>query len=174
MPFFMTLLILAACSRAAIDQVIKEDIPFNVKEVIHKERVKDGVILLYVTNQKNNQGSFDAVTVAFLKGNDKDGWENAGHNHWEHKDDKWIAVYKDAFYDYDQKGTLKNRHPVIYGKIESDDVQSIIVFGEDGKLEKALIIKKESGRYFIKIGDYAVAKGYKENGRIMETPAKMK
>lgn len=160
----VTVLILAACSRATMDQVIKDDIPFNVKEIIHKERVKDGVVLLYVTNQKNKQGSFDAVTVAFLKGSNKDGWENAGHNHWDHKDDEWITVYKDAFYDYTQKGVLQNRLPVIYGKIESDDVQSIIVFGEDGKLEKAPIIEGEGGRYFIKIGDYEAAKGIKKTG----------
>ncbi|KAB2338971.1 hypothetical protein F7731_02260 [Cytobacillus depressus] len=161
MPLLITILILAACSRATMGEVIEKDIPFNVKEIIHKERVKKGVILLYVTSQKNNQGEFDTVTVAFLKGNDQDGWENAGHNHWEHEEDNLITVYQDVFYDYDHKGHLENRLPVIYGKIESDGIRSVKLYSEDGKLEQAKIIEKKSGRYYMKIGDYAITKGIK-------------
>lgn len=157
-------LVLTACSRLTMDQVIKEDIPFNVKEVLHKEKVKDGVILLYLTNQKNDDGIFEAVTVAFLKGNNQDGWENAGHNHWEHKKNGRLTVYKDVFYDYDQKGTLINRIPVIFGKIESEEVQSVMVFGEDEKLHNAHIIEKDSGRYYIKLGDYKAVRGISKNG----------
>lgn len=153
------ILMLSACSRLTIEEVIEKDIPFNVKEVIHKEKVKDGVILLYVTEQKN----FDAVTVAFLKGNARDGWKNAGHNHWEYAKSEWITVYKDVFYEYDHKGVLENRLPVIYGKVENDDVQSVYVFGEEEKLEKAHIIEKDSGRYYIKVGSYELVRGEMKN-----------
>lgn len=152
-------LLLSACSSTTMDQVIEEDIPFNVIEVIHKEKVKDGVVLLYVTKQKSGGEPIDAVTVAYLKGNDRDGWENAGHNHWEHEENDWMTVYKDVFYEYDQRGNLENRLPVIYGKIVREDIQSVIVYGENGILENAHIFEKEGGRYYIKLGDYEMARG---------------
>ncbi|MBU8879210.1 hypothetical protein BGM26_09460 [Bacillus sp. FJAT-29790] len=158
-------LLLSACTVATMNMVIEEDIPFNVKEIIHTEKVKDGVILLYVTSQKNAKGEIDAVTVAFLKGNDQDGWKNAGHNHWEYNDNEYMTVYTDTFYDYDQKGKLENRLPVIYGKIQSEEIKSIEVKGQDQKAEKANIIEKESGRYFLKLGDYQIATGLTGDGK---------
>ncbi|MBY0122503.1 hypothetical protein H0173_11265 [Bacillus sp. S/N-304-OC-R1] len=160
---FVILMLLSACSRLTIEEVIEKDIPFNVKEVIHKEKVKDGVILLYLTEQKNNHGIFDTVTVAFLKGNARDGWKNAGHNHWEHAESDWITVYKDVFYEYNKKGMLENYLPVIYGKVENDNVRFVNVLGEEEKLEKAYIIEKDSGRYFIKIGNYELVRGEMKN-----------
>ncbi|WP_231734785.1 hypothetical protein [Bacillus sp. FJAT-29937] len=152
-------LLLTACSGATMDRVIEKDIPFNVKGVVHKEKVKDGAILLYVTKQKSNGEPVDAATVAFLKGNNRGGWENAGHNHWEHEENGWMTVYKDVFYEYDHKGNMENRLPVIYGKIEHEDIQSVFVFGENGQLENAPIFEKEGERYYIKLGDYETARG---------------
>lgn len=155
----MVVLLMSACTAAPMNKVIEEDIPFNVKEVVHTEKVKDGVILLYVTEQKDKRGSFDAVTVAFLKGNDKDGWENAGHNHWEHEENEEITIYTDVFYDYDRNGRLQNRLPVIYGEIINSQIDQVEVFGELEEVDKAHIIQKESGRYYIKVGDYETARG---------------
>ncbi len=163
----MCALLLVACRPVPMNKVIKEDIPFNVQEVIHTEKVKDGVILLYATRQKNKHGEFDAITVAFLKGNDEDGWENAGHNHWEHEENELLTTYTDVFYDYDHKGNLENRIPVIYGKIESKDIKSVEVSGKDEKLEKSHIIEKGSGRYFFKLGDYEIARGLSSDGKAM-------
>lgn len=152
-------LILSGCSYATLEQVIEKDIPFNVKEVIHKEKVRDGIILLYVTEQKDSISTFDALSVAFLKGNHEDGWENVGHNHWEYKRDSRVTVYKDVFYEYDHRGKLLNRIPIIFGEIESVEVQSIVVFGVDNEHEQVHIIETESGRYYIKIGEYEAARG---------------
>lgn len=166
----ITVFLLSACRAVPMNQVIEEDIPFNVREVIHKEKVKDGVILLYVTRQKDKNGEFDAVTVAFLKGNDQDGWENAGHNHWEHEENERLTVYTDVFYDYDKEGNLENRLPVIYGKVESEQIKIVEVLGKNDRLEIASIIEKESGRYYVKIGDYKSARGLSGDGKGMVQP----
>nr|WP_245350006.1 hypothetical protein [Cytobacillus eiseniae] len=156
-------LLLTACRAVPINKVIEEEIPFNVKEVIHKEKVRDGVILLYTTRQKNEKKEeFDAVTVAYLKGNEKDGWENAGHNHWEFGEDERLTVFKNVFYDYDSRGGLENRIPVIYGQIEKSDISLIEVVGKE-ELKRARIIERESGRYFLKVGEYEFARGVSTN-----------
>jgi len=153
------ILLLSACTARPMSKVIEEDIPFNVKEIIHKEKVKDGVILLYLTHQKSKQGEFDALTAAFLKGNDQDGWKNAGHNHWEYEENEELTVYTDVFYDYDRNGRLENRLPVIYGKIENKQIIFIEVFDKEERIDRARIIETKSGRYYIKIGDYMKARG---------------
>lgn len=162
--------LLSACTAEPMSKVIEKDIPFNVKEIIHKEKVKDGVILLYVTEQKDKRGQFDAVTVAFLKGNDQEGWENAGHNHWEHEENEPITVYTDVFYDYDRNGRIQNRLPVIYGKVEDQQIDKVEVFGEIEGVDKARIIQKESGRYYMKVGDYTAARGILNEGGGMGRP----
>ena len=155
--------LLSACRAVPMNQVIKEDIPFNVKEVIHTEKVKDGVILLYVTRQKNEKKEeFDAVTVAFLKGNNRNGWENAGHNHWDYHKEEQMNVFKDVFYDYNGKGDLETRIPVIYGKIEDSKINIVEMAGNVG-MERAYVIKTESGRYFFKVGDYEFVRGLTGN-----------
>ncbi|MFE8695564.1 hypothetical protein ACFYKT_04225 [Cytobacillus sp. FJAT-53684] len=161
-------LLLSACRGVPMSQVIEKEIPFNVKEVIHTEKVKDGVILLYVTRQKSEKKEeIDAVTVAFLKGNDRDGWENAGHNHWDYGEGEQLTIFKNVFYDYNGIGDLENRIPVIYGKIEDSKINIIEVVGNEG-LERANMIEKDSGRYFIKVGDYEFARGLSGNGKGIE------
>lgn len=162
--------LLSACTAEPMSKVIEKDIPFNVKEVLHEEKVKDGIIILYVTEQKDKRGTFDAVTVAFLKGNDQNGWENAGHNHWEHEENEELTVYTDVFYDYDRNGRIQNRLPVIYGKIENKKIYRVEVFGEQERVDSAQIIKQESGRYYIKVGDYKNARGIENEGAGMGRP----
>lgn len=168
--FIFIVILLSACTAVPMNKVIEKDIPFNVKEVIHKEKVKDGVILLYLTHQKNKQGEFDALTVAFLKGNDKDGWENAGHNHWEYEEDEQLTVYTTVFYVYDREGNVETRLPVIFGKIENKEYNRVEVLGAEERVDSARVIKKESGRYYIKVGDYKSARGISNDGAGMGRP----
>ena len=158
------ILLLSACTARTMNKVIEEDIPFNVNEIIHKEKVKDGVILLYLTHQKSKQGEFAALTTAYLKGNDQDGWKNAGHNHWEYEENEELTVYTDVFYDYDRNGHLENRLQVIYGKIENKQITIVEVFGDEERIDHARIIEKESGRYYMKMGDYKKARGGTNGG----------
>lgn len=157
--FIAVILLLPACSVKTMDEAIEGEIPFNVKEVIHQEKVKGGMVLLYLTHQKNQREAFDAVTVAFLKGSDGEGWENAGHNHWDYKKGERLTTYTDAFYIYDHKGKLEYYIPVIFGEIKDKDIQTVEVLGKNNQLVSAQIIEKDSGRYFYKTGEYKAARG---------------
>jgi hypothetical protein len=160
-----SILLLSACSTKTMGQAIDEEIPFNVKEILHKEKVKDGIILLYTTHQKNGQGEFDAMAAAYLKGSDKNGWKNEGHNHWEHYENEHMTVYTDDFYDYDKEGKLESRIPIIFGEIHNQDIQKVEVAGQDEKFEEAAIIEKESGRYYFKRGEFHTARGLSVDGK---------
>lgn len=158
-------LMLSGCSTATMGQAIDDGIPFNVKEVLHKEKVKDGVILLYLTQQNDEQNEVEAMAAAYLKGSDKKGWKNEGHNHWEYYENEHMTVYKDTFYDYDKEGKLENRLPIIFGEIQSGDIKKVEVAGKEEKFEEAAIIKKENKRYYFKMGDFHTARGLSAEGK---------
>ncbi|MFE4522678.1 hypothetical protein ACFRCQ_11070 [Cytobacillus firmus] len=158
-------IILSGCSTATMGQAIDDGIPFNVKEVLHKEKVKDGVILLYLTQQNDGQNEVEAMAAAYLKGSDKKGWKNEGHNHWEHYENEHMTVYSDTFYDYDKEGNLENRLPIIFGEIQSGDIKKVEVAGKEEKFEEAAIINKENKRYFFKMGDFHTARGLSADGK---------
>ncbi|WP_232233834.1 hypothetical protein [Bacillus sp. J33] len=160
-----SIMLLSACSTQTMGQAIDGDIPFNVKEILHKEKVKGGVILLYTTHQKTGQGEFDAMAAAYLKGSDKNGWKNEGHNHWEHYENEHMTVYTDAFYDYDKEGNLENRLPIIFGEIHNKDIKKVEVAEKDEKFEEAVLIEKESKRYYFKMGDFNIARGLSADGK---------
>ncbi|GLB58086.1 hypothetical protein [Cytobacillus sp. NCCP-133] len=160
-----SILLLSACSTQTMGQAIDEDIPFNVKGILHKEKVKEGIILLYTTHQKNGQGEFDAMAAAYLKGSDKNGWKNEGHNHWEHYENEHMTVYADEFYDYNKEGNLDNRIPIIFGEIHNQEIEKVEVAGKEEKFEEAAIIEKESKRYYFKMGDYHTARGLSADGK---------
>ena len=58
-------------------------------------------------------------------------------------------------------GAIALGHP-IDGKIEDSKINFVEVVGNEG-LERAYVIKKESGRYFLKVGDYETARGLSGN-----------
>ncbi|PLR99829.1 hypothetical protein [Bacillus sp. T33-2] len=159
-----SLLLLAACNYASLDEAIQKDIPFNIKQIVHKEKVEKGTIVFYTTRQKDGSEKFDALAAAFLTGNDKGGWENAGHNHWVYYKHEFMTQYADVFHLYTPKGKLEANIPVIFGRINSADITAVEVAGADQQFTKATIIEKGKQRYYYAVGDYKIARGLSKDG----------
>lgn len=152
------ILTLTACqSVLTLEEAIEKKIPFNVNEVIHKEEVKDGIIVFYTTKQKNESGPIKALAVAFLKKH-KQGYENAGNNHWYDGEHEHFTKYINTFYDYDQKGKLENKIAVTFGKVINGDIKSIEVRTKDG-YEEAEMFELGEDRYYFKLGNYKTIRG---------------
>lgn len=160
--------LLTACKSESLEEALKTDIPFNIKKIIYAEKVEGGEIVLYITEQKKETESIEAMAVAFLKKDRKLGWENAGNNHWYYEENPNMTVYMNVFYDYDKKGKLLQKLPVMFGKIENRQIHSIQVAKEEGPLEEAQIIHGDNSRYFFEIGDYLLVKGLNSQGEIVE------
>ncbi|MDQ0157425.1 hypothetical protein [Robertmurraya andreesenii] len=162
------LILLTACKSDSLEDAIKTDIPFNMTKIIYAEQVEDGEIILYITEQKKETELIEALAVAFLKKDHKSRWENAGNNHWYYQENPNMTVYMNAFYDYDKKGKLLQKLPVIFGKIENGQIHSVQVAKEEGHFEEAQIIYGDNSRYFFKIGDYLLVNGLNSQGEIVE------
>lgn len=163
--FITCLFLLTGCKYDTLDKAIKKDIPFNVTEVIHIEHVKDGAIVLYTTEQEQDFHIIETVTVAFISGNDEEGWENIGNNHWEYEESKDFTFYPNIFYKFDRKGNLQQKIPVVYGMINNDDIETIQVLGKGQKYESIHIIEKNNKRYFIKLADFQKIRGITVDGK---------
>lgn len=163
----MLVSLLTACTPQSLGEAIQTDIPFNIEKIIHTEKVEDGEIILYITEQKS-ESEIEAMAVAFMKKDGKSGWENAGNNHWYHDDKPNMTVFVNTFYDYDKKGNLDNRIPVIFGKIKNNQIQSVQITEEKGRMDDAQIIHADGARYYMNIGDYLLVKGLNGQGEVVE------
>lgn len=165
--FVVCLFLLTGCKYDTLEEAIKKDIPFNVASVIHIEKVKDGAVVLYTTEQEQNFHIIETVAVAFVSGNDKNGWENIGNNHWEYEGNQDFSVYTNTFYKYDKKGKLEQKIPVVYGMVQSEAIETIQfqATGKNQKYEDIDIIKKNGKRYFIKLDSYQKSMGITKEGK---------
>jgi hypothetical protein len=157
--------VLSACAYKTAGEAIENDIPFNIKQIIHKEEVDDGWLLFYTTEQKEGSKTFDALAVAYIKGSEKEGWENAGHNHWTYYKNDFMLLYVDAFTVFKEDGNLEVKIPVIFGKVLNPDIKAIEAAGPDGKFTKIEIVEKENERYYYAIGDYKEVRALNAEGK---------
>lgn len=164
----MCMLLLSACAYKTAGEAIQNDIPFNIKQTVHKEKVKDGWLIFYTTEQKEGSNAFDALAVAYIEGSKKEGWENAGHNHWTYYKNDFMILYADVFHTYKENGTLDAKLPVIFGKIVNPAIQSVEAAAADGKFTKVNIIQKENERYYYAIGDYKEVRALGADGKEMD------
>lgn len=164
----MCVLLLSACTYKTAEKAIQNDIPFNIKQIVHKEKVKDGWLVFYTTQQKDGTNKFDALAVAYIKGSKKDGWENAGHNHWTYYKNDFMILYADVFHTYQENGKLDNKLPVVFGKIVNPDIRSVEAAGADGKFTKINITEKGNERYYYAIGDYKEVRALGADGKEMD------
>lgn len=164
----MCVLLLSACTYKTAEEAIQKDIPFNIKQIVHKEKVKDGWLVFYTTQQKDGANKFDALAVAYIKGSNKAGWENAGHNHWTYYKNDYMILYAEVFNTYHENGTVDMKIPVVFGKIVNPDIQTVEAAGADGKFTKINIIKKENERYYYAIGEYKEVRALGADGKEMD------
>ncbi|WP_052442264.1 hypothetical protein [Mesobacillus selenatarsenatis] len=150
----LCMLVLSACAYKTAGEAIQNDIPFNIKQIVHKEKVEDGWLIFYTTEQKEGSNTFEALAAAYIKGSEKEGWENAGHNHWTYYKNDFMILYADTFTTFKEDGTLDTKIPVIFGKVVNPDIKTIEAAGPDGKFSKIEIFEKENERYYYAIGDY--------------------
>ncbi|WP_083413088.1 hypothetical protein [Bacillus massilinigeriensis] len=161
----MAVLLLAGCQYDTLKEAVSKDIPFNKKAIIHTEKKKNGAVVLYTTEQKYNDEKVEALAAAYLSGNEKEGWENTGHNHWIYYENKYMMQYSETFNIYSPEGKLTEKVPVVFGRINSSKVISVEVSESGEKFRKAVIVKKGKNRYYYIFGDYKIARGLDKNGK---------
>ncbi|WP_071394581.1 hypothetical protein [Bacillus tuaregi] len=165
---FIILISITACSY----RTMNEAIPYKVNQIIHTEKLEDISIVLYdtiVEVENFSDQTMPVLGVAFLKGDNDEGWDNVGPNGWNHKDNDQITIYKEDFRDYDKEGKVLSDLSIIYGEIHNPEIKKIetLAMGEDENYKEAFIIKKDKKQYYLAIGAKSSIKALSENGEIL-------
>lgn len=147
-------ILLTSCRAATLEEAMAEAVPFEVKETIVKEKLTDGAIILYTTTQEHEGNKFDALSIAYLEGDDKQGWTNEGSNHWEYKEVSPLTVYHQDIYDYSKEGDILSRFQLTYGQVESADIVSVEGSETGNQYVNLKLIEKEGRRYFFEMKKY--------------------
>jgi len=143
-------ILLTSCRAATIEVAV----PFEVKETIVEEKLTDGAIIMYTTTQENGGEEFDALSIAYLEGDEEKGWTNEGSNHWEYKGNAPLTVYYRDIYDYSSQGKILSRFQLTYGQVESADIVSIEGSETGNQYINLKIIDIEGKRYFFEMKKY--------------------
>ncbi|MGS2776163.1 hypothetical protein ACVBAX_02195 [Robertmurraya sp. GLU-23] len=143
-------ILLTSCRAATIEVAV----PFEVKETIVEEKLTDGAIIMYTTAQEHEGEDFDAISIAYLEGDEEKGWTNEGGNHWEYKGTNPLTVYYRDIYDYSSQGKILSKFQLTYGQVESTDIVSIEGSETGNHYTNLNIIEKEGKRYFFEMKKY--------------------
>jgi hypothetical protein len=151
-----------------LNQAIKEEVSYNIIDVIHVEEVHNNEsVALFLTKPKDRR--FKALGTAFFIGSDNNKWEYApGSAQWEYSSDENLEVYYRTYHLSDNESKVK----LTYGRINNQDIESIEVANEDKEYIEVDIIETTTGRYFLNLGDYPYIRSFAEDGQIISTHGK--
>jgi hypothetical protein len=154
----------------SFEEVLEKGIPYKVKDVIHTQNV-DGVnVVMYTTKPDRSKlpfANYDALAVAFLEGNNDDGWENIGPNEWTHYDNHNLNVYMGSLHDYDWQGNVRHELYVVFGEINNPEIVRIETKTKEGTFKAATIITNRGKRYFLHVGRERIVRGISKEGEVI-------
>ncbi|WP_066050830.1 hypothetical protein [Robertmurraya korlensis] len=184
--FFVCLVILAAIglSRWALasdwefgtfddfEEALQKGIPHQVNHIVHKENYDGVTIVMYTTFPDQEElplADYEALAVAFFKGNDKEGWESIGQHGWSHYENENMTLYSEALRDYDHKGNTLHDFYVVFGEINNPNIVTVETkTHEEETFEEAKIISSNGLRYYFQIGREMIVRGLSGNGEVLD------
>lgn len=156
----------------SFEEVLEKGIPYKVKNVIHTQNVDGVTVVMYTTEPDRERfpfADFDALAVAFLKGNDEDGWENIGPNGWEHYEHDNMTVYTKGVHSYDRQENVRHEFYVVFGEINNSEITKIETkTKQEETFEPATIIMNEGKRYYFQVGPEDNVRGLSKDGKVID------
>lgn len=153
-------------------EAIQKGIPHEVKNIVHKDQFDDVTILLYTTDPDKEElpsADFEALAVAYFKGNDNEGWERIGHIGWTHYENENMTLYSESLHDYDNKGNTLHDFYVVFGEVNNAEIVTVETkSSEEESFEEAEIIMNEGKRYYFQIGRESIVRGLSESGKVID------
>lgn len=158
----------------SFEEALEKGLPTKTKEVIFTKNVDKFTVVLYTmtvsesAKEKLPNSNFDFIGVAFLKGNDDEGWEIDVSNKWEHYDDDDMTVYTDIS-DFSRDGNGLNDLHVVFGEITNNKIIIIetITNTNNDKLKAATIFTSKGKRYYFQVGEVSLVRGLSKEGNVI-------
>jgi hypothetical protein len=164
--------IITGCKYPTLETAVSKAIPFEVKEILYEKKSQGTTILLYTHKAEDEDGEpikEPVLGMAFLEGNNKDGWENDGPNGWDTSENTNYSIFQQNYTHYGKKGEVLKDIDVVFGEILNGDIDKVEFAKQDSEEYKnAKIIKKGKKRYYIGIGDQPKIRALNANGEVVQ------
>lgn len=160
----------------SFQEAIEKGIPYDIENVIHTERHDGITILLYTTlpNKKDFPfAEYEALGVAFFKGDDESGWENVGAHGWEHYENENFTIYDKHLIVDDRKGNNLHEFHVVFGELTNPNIAKVETKASAGSagltvFNPAKIVSHKGNRYYLKIGEETIVRGLSKEGEVID------
>lgn len=156
----------------SFQEVLEKGVPYKVKEIIHTQNVDGITVVMYTTEpdrKKFPSADYDALTVVFLEGNDHDGWEEIGPNHWEHYENDNMTVYSSHLHNHDRQGNANHQFYVVFGEINNPQIAKIETkTKEEDQFDAATILAHEGNRYYFQVARGDIVRGLSRDGKVID------
>jgi hypothetical protein len=153
-------------------EAIEKGIPYEINNIIHTEQYDGVTIVMYTTEPDNDEmpfANYEALAVAFFKGNDDEGLESIGHHGWTHYENDNMTVYIEPLRDYDNKGNTLHEFYVVFGEVNNAEIVTVETKTKEEKsFEEAEIIMNQGKRYYFQIGRETIVRGLSESGEVID------
>jgi hypothetical protein len=153
-------------------EAIEKGIPYEINNIIHSEQYDGVTIIMYTTEPDKEElpfANYEALAVAFFKGDDNGGWESIGGHGWTHYDNDNMTVYMEALRDHDNKGNVLHEFYVVFGEVNNAEIVKVETKTKNEKtFEEAEIIVNQGKRYYFQIGREGIVRGLSESGEVID------
>jgi len=147
-------LLLVGCKNGerTIEEVLEDEIAYDINEIIYKEEVSDEILMVLYTcggvfeNENNNM---DYLNVAFFRKDQERGWNFIGDKDWSKVNNNLMEVYEDTIH-YIEGNDMKDIS-VIYGKVIDKQIEKVEVGNDETQYVDADIVEKKGKQYFYHI-----------------------
>ncbi|EDL66393.1 hypothetical protein [Bacillus sp. SG-1] len=160
----------------SLQEAIEKGIPYDVENVIHTHHYDGITVLLYTTLPDKKDfpfADYEALAVAFFKGDDESGWENVGVHGWEHYENDNFTIYDQHLIVDDSEGNNLHKFHVVFGELTNPKIAKVETKASAGSagltvFNPAKIVSHKGNRYYLKIGEETIVRGLSENGEVID------
>jgi hypothetical protein len=153
-------------------EAIQKGIPHEINNIIHIEQFDGVTIVMYTTEPDKDElpfANYEALAIAFFKGNDDRGWESIGGHGWKHYENENMTVYIKPLRDSDDKGNSLHELYVVFGEVSNAEIVKVETkIKQEKAFEEAKIIMNQGKRYYIQIGRETIVRGLSESGEVID------
>ncbi|QOR64881.1 hypothetical protein IM538_13590 [Cytobacillus suaedae] len=112
---------------------------------------------------------YEALAVAFFKGNDAVGWENIGHHGWTHYENDNMTIYHESLREYDNQGNEVHEFYVLFGEINNAEIVTVEAKTKEREaFQEVEIITNKGKRFYFHIGEETIVRGISESGEVID------
>jgi hypothetical protein len=173
---FLSLVFTGCSTYNSLEKALEDNVP-NVQEIIHTEKADNYTVVLFKTKPDKKDAlpvhNFTTIAVAYLKGNNQQGWEFVEYPGWTHYENEDFMMLGERFTRDNEQGNTITEIYTSFGEIRNPQVARVQLLkryqGEADYKDTKIIETPSGGRFYFEIGDYYKVRVLDEKENVIHT-----